>query len=198
MGDGEGGGRDCRGEAGGGGGLEGRIWTRAVGDDFEGIIGGQMEKAGDREGDIRIRILEGLKGGRLGKIRSIQAEPDLYDFFVEIINDELTCEDDVIVSCVFGDQLRGRGKEKPSCAKRRGEGESAWCGKVGLCGSVLGRRIVGEISSWSLWAHHTGGARGTRSEGAGIARSAHGARGAGGARSEGAGVACGTRGAGWA
>jgi hypothetical protein len=62
-----------------------------------------------------------VKRGRFREIRSIQAEPDLYDFFVKIINHELPCKDNMIVSCVSSDNLGRRDERKTTHSEGGGE-----------------------------------------------------------------------------
>lgn len=94
-----------------------------------------------------------MKRGGFGEIRSIQAEPDLYDFFVKIINHELARKDDVIVSCVSGDDLGGRDERKTTHSEGGGKRERTSSGKVSLCRGVLGGGIIRQIPSWALWTH---------------------------------------------
>jgi hypothetical protein len=80
-----------------------------------------MKKTRHRKSNIRIRVFERLKRSRLRKVCAIQTKPYLHHFFIKIINDQLACEDDVIVSRVLCDQLGRRSKDKSSFTERSSE-----------------------------------------------------------------------------
>ena len=173
-------------------GLKDRIGTCTVGNHFEDIRGNKMEKMGDGEGHIGIRILEGLDRCRLGNIRAIQTEPYHNRFFIKIIDDELAREDHMIVTCVLREDLGGGRKEEASGAKRCVEGKGMGGREIGLCGVVLCGCVVSEHSSCALRASFTRWATWACSQRTGLSRLAPRARGAScacGARSQRTGLA---------
>lgn len=160
-------------------GLEGSIGSCTVGNHFENIRGNKMKKMGDGQGYIGVRVLEGLDGCRLGNICTIQTKPYHHGLFIKIIDDELACEDHMIITCVLCEDLCGSRKEEASGAKRRVEGKGTSRREIGLCGGVLRGCVVSEHSSCALRASFTSWTTRTCSQWTGLTRLASRTRGAG-------------------